>query len=318
MVAEVGRRTRIIEREHGADEQRTLVVAHRERAAESGAGLAVRHIAVGKEDAAGSRETVLQLARLADEAVTQLDAAMDARATTDDGILADHTGADDDGVLYRAADGAVAQSGNATQLASVIDDGVDDNACVDNLHMVADGAALWTGIGHGLSDHALDGTHHGFVITMLDHEGRQLAIEFTEQQQVAVAHLVEDCDGVALAIVGLALGVDGAHVGDVAPVTDGHVIQVITDILDQAVVADSHVAQRSVIDAAILYKAVGNFHGAAAISQARPAVELHTVATAGIKVSSHHDIVPVLCPTIFFLQGLDLLFGQMEVFFHVD
>ena len=59
MVAEVGRRPGIVERERGTDEQRTLVVTHRERAAESRTGLAVGHIAVGKKDAASRREAVL-------------------------------------------------------------------------------------------------------------------------------------------------------------------------------------------------------------------------------------------------------------------
>ena len=142
MVAEVGRRSRIVEREHCTDEQRTLVVAHREGAAECSTGFTIGHVAVGKEDAAGSRESILKMAGLAYKTVGQLDAAVQVGSATDDGILADDARADDDGVLEGAANGAVGQTRHAADLAAFVDDGVDDDTRVDYAHMVADGAAL--------------------------------------------------------------------------------------------------------------------------------------------------------------------------------
>ena len=76
---------------------------------------------------------------------------------------------------------------------------------------------------------------------MLDHEGRQLAIEFVQQQQVAITHLVEHSNCVPLAIVRFSHGVNGAHVRDIATITDGHIIQVVADILNQAVITDGHI-----------------------------------------------------------------------------
>ena len=189
------------------------------------------------------------------------------RTAADDGVLADDTRADDDGVLHRAADGAIAQTRHAANLAAIVDDAVDDHARVDHAHVVADGAAGRTGFLDRLRHHALDGLHHGFVVAMLDHQGRQLAIEVTQQQQVAVAHLVKHGDGVALAVVGLAQGVDGAHVRDIAAVANGHIIQVVADVLDEAVVANGHIAQRGVVDTAVFHETVGDFHGALAVAE---------------------------------------------------
>ena len=202
-------------------------------------------------------------------------------------------------------------------MATIVNHGIIDGACVYYTHMVADGAARGTGVGYRLLHHALESSHHGLVITVLDHERRQLAVQFTQQQQVTIAHLVEDGDGVALAIIRLAVSVDSAHVGDIAAVADGHVVQVVADILDQAVVADSHVAQRGIVDAAVLHKAFGNLYCSASVTQTRPAIKLHSVTTARIKIGRHLNFIPVLCPTVIPFQGFDLLVGQLEVFFHV-
>ena len=109
VVAEIGGRTGVVEREHGADEQRTLMVAHREWSAEGRARLTIGHVTVGKKDAACSREPILEAAGFAHKAVGQLDAAAEVRAATDDGVLADDSGVYDDGILDGAADGAVGQ-----------------------------------------------------------------------------------------------------------------------------------------------------------------------------------------------------------------
>ena len=257
------------------------------------------------------------MAAFAHKAVGQLDAAIEVRTTADDGVLTDDTRADDDGVLHRAADCAVVQSRHATQLAAIIEDRVDDDTRVDHAHVVTDGAATGAGFLDRLRHHALDGIHHGLVVAMLDHKRRQLAVEVSQQQQVAVAHLVEHGDGVALAVVGIANGVDGAHIRDIAPVTDGHIIQIVTDILDEAVVSDGHIAQRGVVDAAVLHKAVSDFHCSAAVTQSRPSVELHTMAAARVIIGRYLDVFPVLCPTVILFQGFDLLVCQLEVFFHV-
>ena len=183
--------------------------------------------------------------------------------------------------------------------------------------MVADGAALGARLLNSMCHHAPDGVHHGLVVTVLHHQGSKLAVQVAEQQQVAVTHLVEYRDGVALAIVGVTLRVDGAHIGDIAAVTNCHVVQVVADILNQAVVADGHVAQRGIVDAAVFHKAVGDFDSAFATAQACPAVELHTMAALDIKLISYSYFVPVLSPAVVLLQRFNLLLSQLEVFFHI-
>lgn len=112
---------------------------------------------------------------------------------------------------------------------------------------------------------------------MLDHEGRELAVQLIEQQQVAIAHLVEHGDGVSLSVIGLADGVDGADVRDVASVANGHIVEVVADVLDETSVADGNIAQRGVIDTAVLDKTVGHLDGALAIAQFYPSVKLHAM-----------------------------------------
>ena len=183
--------------------------------------------------------------------------------------------------------------------------------------MVADGAALGTGFLDRLSYHSFDGFHHRLVVAMLDHERCKLAVEFAEQHQIAVSHLVKDSNGVSLTIIGVALGVDGAHIRNIASVTDGDVVHVVADVLDEASVTDGDIAQCRVIDATILDKPFSNLDCTFAVAQSCPTVELNTMTATGVKVVSYQDVVPVLCPAIFFLQGLDFLLGQVSVFFHV-
>ena len=94
MVREVGVRTGIVERELTTDEQARLVVAGRERSAESGAGLAMGHVAIGKEYRGFCRETVGNLASLTHETVLHLHAVGDATPARDDAVLADNTRSD--------------------------------------------------------------------------------------------------------------------------------------------------------------------------------------------------------------------------------
>ena len=151
---------------------------------------------------------------------------------------------------------------------------------------------------------------------MLDHEGGELAVQLVEQQQVAVPHLVKHCYSVSLTVIGFAHGVDGADIGNVAPVTDVDSIQVVADVLNQASVTDGHVAQRGIIDATVLDKALSNLDSAFAAAQTCPTIELHAMAALGVKVISYLYLVPILSPTVVSFQGIDLLVCKVSVFFH--
>ena len=115
------------------------------------------------------------------------------------GVFADNAGADIHACLRDALDGAVAQSAGSVDLAVVVDVGVGDFARVDDFHPVADGAALWHAGLHLLADEVEDDVHELLVAVVVDHECGQLAGEAVEEHHVAVAHLVEHADEVALA-----------------------------------------------------------------------------------------------------------------------
>ena len=80
MIAEVSGRTRIIEREHAADEQRTFVVTGSERSAERCTRLAVRHETISKEYARRRRKAIGQLTCLAHKTVLYFHTIDDRRA----------------------------------------------------------------------------------------------------------------------------------------------------------------------------------------------------------------------------------------------
>ena len=100
MVREVGVRAGIVKRELATNQQRTLMVGSRERAAESSTGLTIGHITVGEEHAGLCRKAVGNLASLAHEAVLHLHRVGDAATVRDDAVLADNTCADVYGSIF--------------------------------------------------------------------------------------------------------------------------------------------------------------------------------------------------------------------------
>ena len=84
---------------------------------------------------------------------------------------------------------------------------------------------------------------------MLHHKGCHLTGQATEENQIAVAHLVEDRDEVALSVRGAVCGFHGTYIGDDAVVTNDIIIYKSRYVLYKAVVADGHVSQRGVVDA---------------------------------------------------------------------
>ena len=191
MVAEVGGRTCVVEREHAANEQRTLVVTHAEGTTEGCAGLAVGHVAVSKEHAAGGGEAVGEFASLAHKAVDNFHAAGNLRTTTDDRVLADDARANVDGVFAGAVDGRLVDARSTANEAAVANHGIAYLVGTHNGDMVANGGAGRLVVGHMLLDELRETLHEGLVVAMFHHERSQLAVELAEQQQVAVAHLVE-------------------------------------------------------------------------------------------------------------------------------
>ena len=191
MVREIGGRTGIIEREHAANQQARLMVRCREGTAEGSASLAVRHIAVGKEHAGRRRESIAYVAGFAHEAVFHLHGVDDGASIGDDGVFTNDACTDEHRVRRRRTDGTVAQSGSTADLAAVVDDRVRDFLRVDNLHVIADGTTIGNGTLYLLVDHPANGILQRLVVEVLHHESGKLTVQVAEQNQVALAHLVE-------------------------------------------------------------------------------------------------------------------------------
>ena len=137
MVGEVGGRAGIVEAELCTDEQTALMVTGGKRTAESGASLAVAHIAVGKEHACRSREAIAQLTSLTNKAVLHLHRVDNAGAIVDDGVLTDDACTNIYVGLWRGDNRTVAQPGGTVDLTVVTDNGIGDLLGVDDLHTIA-------------------------------------------------------------------------------------------------------------------------------------------------------------------------------------
>ena len=310
VVGEVGGRPGIVERELATDEQARLVVAGREGAAEGSAGLAVRHIRIGEEDALRRREAVAQLAGLADEAVLYLHTVEDARPVGDDRVFADNSRSDVHAVVRPAHDGAVADARGSADLAVVHDDGVRYLLRTRYLHVVADGATLGCRPLDVLVDESADAVLDGFVVEVFHHEGSKLAVQVGEEDGIAVARLVQHADQVALS-VGSSLG--GLHHREVryeAVVADGIVVDIAADVLDEAVVADDDVAQRGVADARMLVEAARYLDVLLKHTEEHLAIERYVAQMVRVEIVSYVDGCPVFCRTSVIFQDANLFVSQ--------
>ena len=129
---------------------------------------------------------------------------------------------------------------------------------------------------------------------MFHHQCCQLAVQFTEEDEVAVSGLVEHGNEPSLSVGGFLARVDGAHVGDIASVADVHVIDKVANVLNQASIANGHIAQCGIVNATILDKTVTHFYSSLAASQPCLSIENHAVASVGIEAFTHSNLHPVL------------------------
>ena len=151
---------------------------------------------------------------------------------------------------------------------------------------------------------------------MFHHKGGQLRVQVAEQDEVAVTHLVEHTDGVTFAIGSALGGLHGRDVGDVAVVSNGVVVDEVAHLLNEAVVTHRDVAQRGIVDASMLAKALGHLDLLLEDAQADVAIEHDTVEAVGRKGLGHLYTIPTLGPTTIVLEHVNLLLSQMSVISH--
>ena len=95
---------------------------------------------------------------------------------------------------------------------------------------------------------------------MLDHESSQLGVQVVEEHDIAVAHLVQYRDQMALTEGGSFCSLHGADVRDVTVVTYRIIVDEVSYLLYETVVANGDVTQGGIVDACMLGESVGHLH----------------------------------------------------------
>ena len=131
---------------------------------------------------------------------------------------------------------------------------------------------------------------------MLHHKGGQLGVQFTEYGHVAVTHLVQHRDHRSLAKGGIVGSLQRTDVRDITVVADGIVVDVVSHLLNQTVIADSHIPQRRVVDTRVLEETLGHLHLLIKLSQADVTIEDHAMEIIRFEAICHHHTIPILCP----------------------
>ena len=128
-----------------------------------------------------------------------------------------------------------------------------------------------------------------------------------EQDDIAVAHLVEHTDHMTLAKGGTLGGLHRTDIRNVTVVANGIVVDEIAYLLDQTVVANSDVAQRGIVDTGMLGEALGHFDLLLKLTQTDVTIEDDTMeAVRGEGLVNHHAF-PTLGPTTVVLEHVNFL-----------
>ena len=131
---------------------------------------------------------------------------------------------------------------------------------------------------------------------MLHHKGGQLTVQLAEDRHIAITHLVEDGDHAALTIGGIVGGLERTDVRDITVITDGIVVDIVTHLLDQTVIAHRHITQRGIVDTGMLHKALRHLDHLLKGTETDIAIEHHAVEVIGSEPFIDHHALPVLCP----------------------
>ena len=156
------------------------------------------------------------------------------------------------------------------------------------------------------------------VAGIFDHEGGQLAVEPPEEDYVARSHLIEHGYHFPLAKGALIGGLHGGEVGNIAVVTYDIVVDVVPDILYQAVVSHLYVPERGIVDARVLVESLAHLYLSVEGSYGDISVEHNPMHIVRVKPFSYSHTCPVLCLTSVFLQDVYFIPGQKSVVVHVS
>ena len=131
---------------------------------------------------------------------------------------------------------------------------------------------------------------------MLHHKGCYLTVEFTEDGHVTVTHLVQHTDGRSFSEGSIFSSLKRTDIRDIAVIADGIIINIVTNLFNQTVVADSHITECRVIDTRMFMKPLGHLDHLVEGTQADIAIEHHSVEIIRNEILIHQYALPVLCP----------------------
>jgi hypothetical protein len=83
---------------------------------------------------------------------------------------------------------------------------------------------------------------------MLHHQRSHLRVQLAEDGHIAITHLVEHGDDTTLAIGGIVSGLECTDVRDVTVITNGIVVDLVTHLLNQTVVAHGDIPQGGIVN----------------------------------------------------------------------
>ncbi len=244
----VGAAAGVVETEQAGNQQRALVVRHRVGTGEHAAGLPVKSLAVGEQQAALGRELPADLRTLSDVPLGQQGTARHASAFGDDETLRLHAGTDQRGSCraaeYRTVD----------QRRGSIDDRGRTDVHVDHLRDRADGGSSPDpSLGHmrapggTLRELAEPGDQTRAIAVQAQQVG-ELRRQLVEQNHFATAPFVQHLDFHTVAELGAGPGFQRADVFDRRAVADLVVADVDADVDDADVIAHHAIDEAGVLD----------------------------------------------------------------------
>ena len=126
--------------------------------------------------------------------------------------------------------------------------------------MVSDVGLVVAFAGNLFVDEAPNGIFEGLVAEVFCHESSKLTVQVAEKYDVSIANFIEHGDEITLAIGSPVGGFHSTYVADIAVVTNRVVIDEAANVLNQAVITNAYVAQRSVVDARMLEETTAHFN----------------------------------------------------------
>ena len=288
----------------------------REWAAEGSTGLTIGHKRVCKEQAGLCCEAIGNLTGLAHEAVLHLHRVINRATITDNRVLADHASTNEYRRILTTQNRTLVQAGTTANLAVALNHGVDDILGIDNLHTITYDTALGCRDTYLVVNQLAQAVYQGLIVIILHHERSQLRVQFTEEHNITIAHLIEYTDRWSCTIAGPLARLKRRDIRDITVITDGIIVDEVAHFLNQAVITHGYISQCGIVDTRMFEEALSHLDFLLELTQADIAIEHYTVEVVRTKILVNQYSVPILCPAYIVFKYLDLLLCQLSVLSH--